>query len=163
MSMYSVNAGVPKTLIRYMVSWYADQHPGDLAQVLRDIVDTPVSPELLPMDNTGKIAQKTESILGAYELHDFYLYHFVRYAAAPLKIRFLAKYAFAGKYPDEEIDRTLKLFLRRFFTQQFKRSCMPDGPRVGVIGLSPRGGWCMPSDASMQLWLSSLENGSDKA
>ncbi len=159
MSMYAVNGGIPKTLIRYLVSWYAGQYPGELGQVLQDIVDTPVSPELLPADASGKIAQKTESILGAYELHDFYLYHFVRYAASPDKLFFLAKRAFNGKYPDAEILRTLKLFLQRFFTQQFKRSCMPDGPQTGIIGLSPRGGWCMPSDASMQLWLSTLENG----
>ena len=157
MSMYAVNCGVPKTLVRHMVRWYADRHPGKLGDVLRDIIETPVSPELLPADKDGKIVQKTESILGAYELHDFYLYHFVKYGAEPEKLRFLARYAFGERYPDEEIERTLKIFLRRFFTQQFKRSCIPDGPKVGSICLSPRADWRMPSDASAALWLSELE------
>ncbi len=146
MSMYNVNCGVSKTLIRVMTDWYADHHPAVCA-VLKDILATPVSPELLPGD------QKTESILGAYELHDFYLYHFIRYGAEPEKIRFLAGIAFGEKYPAAEIDRTLVLFLRRFFTQQFKRSCSPDGPKIGSISLSPRGAWMMPSDAAAALWL----------
>ncbi len=146
MSMYNVNCDVSKTLIRAVVDWYAENHP-EVRDVLKDILATPVSPELLPGD------QKTESILGAYELHDFYLYHFVRYGAAPEKIRYLAGLAFGEKYPAEEIDRTLKLFLRRFFTQQFKRSCSPDGPKVGSVALSPRSGWAMPSDVSMSIWM----------
>ncbi len=146
MSMYNVNCDVSKTLIRVIVDWYADGHAA-VKDVLKDILATPVSPELLPGD------QKTESILGAYELHDFYLYHFARYGATPEKIRHLAGLAFGEKYPAEEIDRTLTLFLRRFFTQQFKRSCSPDGPRVGSIALSPRGGWAMPSDAAMDIWM----------
>lgn len=121
--------------------------------MLRDILDTPVSPELLPADANGQIAQKTESILGAYEIHDFYLYHFAKYGAEPAKLLFLAKHAFADAYPDEELERCLKLFVRRFFTQQFKRSCIPDGPKVGTISLSPRADWRMPSDASFNDWL----------
>ena len=157
MSMYSVNCGIPKTLVRHMVAWYADRNPGPLGDVLRDILDTPVSPELLPADAEGRISQKTEAILGEYELHDFYLYHFVKYGAEPEKLRFLARCAFSGHHTDAEIDRTLKIFFRRFFSQQFKRSCIPDGPKVGSIALSPRADWRMPSDASAELWLSSLE------
>ena len=124
-----------------------------LAAVLYDILDTPVSPELLPADNNGQIAQKTESILGAYEIHDFFLYHFAKYGATPKKLRHLAKYAFAGKHTDEEIDNALAVFIKRFFSQQFKRSCIPDGPKVGTISLSPRADWRMPSDASASDWL----------
>ena len=164
MSMYAVNCDIPKTLVRHIVSWYADRaqdfvastavgNAARLAAVLRDILDTPVSPELLPADNNGQIAQKTESILGAYEIHDFFLYHFAKYGAAPQKLLFLAKYAFAGKFTDEEIEKALAVFVRRFFTQQFKRSCIPDGPKVGTISLSPRADWRMPSDASFGDWL----------
>ena len=128
--------------------------------MLRDILDTPVSPELLPADANGQIAQKTESILGAYEIHDFYLYHFAKYGAEPAKMLFLAKHAFAGLYPDEELERCLTLFVRRFFTQQFKRSCIPDGPKVGTISLSPRADWRMPSDASFADWLTNSLNAS---
>ena len=168
MSMYAVNCDIPKTLVRHIVSWYADRaihNPSEtgahletrekgaaLAAVLRDILDTPVSPELLPADSSGQIAQKTESILGAYELHDFFLYHFAKYGASPEKLRYLAKYAFANRYSDEEIDKALAVFIRRFFTQQFKRSCIPDGPKVGTISLSPRADWRMPSDASYSDW-----------
>ena len=176
MSMYAVNCDIPKTLVRHIVSWYADRathNPNQtgaesipdqkathlassdeaaLAAVLRDILDTPVSPELLPADSSGQIAQKTESILGAYELHDFFLYHFAKYGAAPEKLRYLAKYAFANRHTDEEIDKALAVFIRRFFTQQFKRSCIPDGPKVGTISLSPRADWRMPSDASCSDW-----------
>ncbi len=174
MSMYAVNCDIPKTLVRHVVAWYADrarsfipeEKTADaLAVVLRDILDTPVSPELLPADANGLIAQKTESILGAYEIHDFYLYHFAKYGAEPAKLLFLAKKAFGAteengavapaKYPDEELERCLKLFVRRFFTQQFKRSCIPDGPKVGTISLSPRADWRMPSDASFADWLES--------
>ena len=169
MSMYAVNCDIPKTLVRHIVSWYADRavrNPSEtgahletrekgaaLAAVLRDILDTPVSPELLPADSSGQIAQKTESILGAYELHDFFLYHFAKYGASPEKLRYLAKYAFANRHSDEEIDKALAVFIRRFFTQQFKRSCIPDGPKVGTISLSPRADWRMPSDASASDWL----------
>ena len=169
MSMYAVNCDIPKTLVRHIVSWYADRaihNPSEtgahletrekgaaLAAVLRAILDTPVSPELLPADSSGQIAQKTESILGAYELHDFFLYHFAKYGASPEKLRYLAKYAFANRHSDEEIDKALAVFIRRFFTQQFKRSCIPDGPKVGTISLSPRADWRMPSDASVFDWL----------
>ena len=186
MSMYAVNCDIPKTLVRHIVSWYADRsahlEAGEkgaasipnqnhahldagekanlasgekgaaLAAVLRDILDTPVSPELLPADSSGQIAQKTESILGAYEIHDFFLYHFAKYGATPEKLRYLAKYAFNGQHTDEEIDKALAVFIRRFFTQQFKRSCIPDGPKVGTISLSPRADWRMPSDASASDW-----------
>ena len=161
MSMYAVNCDIPKTLVRHVVGWYADHAEGfaadkktakELADVLRDILDTPVSPELLPADANGQIAQKTESILGAYEIHDFYLYHFAKYGATPQKLLFLAKYAFAGKFSDEELEKALAVFVRRFFTQQFKRSCIPDGPKVGTISLSPRADWRMPSDASNTDW-----------
>ena len=162
MSMYAVNCDIPKTLVRHVVGWYADHAEGftadkktatELAAVLRDILDTPVSPELLPADANGQIAQKTESILGAYEIHDFYLYHFAKYGAEPKKLLFLAKYAFAGKYTDEELQKALTVFVRRFFTQQFKRSCIPDGPKVGTISLSPRADWRMPSDSSFSDWM----------
>lgn len=151
MSMYAVNCDIPKTLVRHIVSWYADRSAA-LAAVLRDILDTPVSPELLPADSSGQIAQKTENILGAYEIHDFFLYHFAKYGATPEKLRYLAKYAFKGLHIDEEIDKALAVFIRRFFTQQFKRSCIPDGPKVGTISLSPRADWRMPSDASFGDW-----------
>ena len=154
MSLYAVNCDIPTTLVRHIVDWYADNSPAELKVVLKDILDTPVSPELLPADANGQIAQKTESILGAYEIHDFYLYHFAKYGATPKKMLFLAKYAFAGKYSAEELEKTLTLFVRRFFTQQFKRSCIPDGPKVGTISLSPRADWRMPSDASFDSWLS---------
>ena len=162
MSMYAVNCDIPKTLVRHVVGWYADRARNfiadektadELSLVLRDILDTPVSPELLPADANGQIAQKTESILGAYEIHDFYLYHFAKYGATPQKMLFLAKYAFAGKYSDEELEKALGVFVRRFFTQQFKRSCIPDGPKVGTISLSPRADWRMPSDSSFGAWL----------
>ena len=161
MSMYAVNCDIPKTLVRHIVSWYADrsahfescENGAALASVLRDILDTPVSPELLPADSNGQIAQKTESILGAYEIHDFFLYHFAKYGATPEKLRYLAKYAFKGLHTDEEIDKALAVFIRRFFTQQFKRSCIPDGPKVGTISLSPRADWRMPSDSSFSDWI----------
>lgn len=164
MSMYSVNCDIPKTLVRYLVRWYAVCvcDTGELSQVLVDILDTPVSPELLPTDKDGNIAQKTEEILGDYILHDFFLYHFVKYGATPSKMLFLAKYAFKGSFADDMIEKTLKLFLRRFFTQQFKRSCIPDGPKVGTLSLSPRADWRMPSDASFNDWLEDT-NEDDKA
>lgn len=158
MSMYGVNAGVPKTLVRYLVRWVAEtQVNPEASAVLNDVLDTPVSPELLPADSEGKIAQKTEDIVGPYELHDFFLYYMIRFGFRPAKIYFLAQQAFAGIYPDEVIKKWLTTFLRRFFTQQFKRSCMPDGPKVGSINLSPRGDWRMPSDATATAWMEEAE------
>ncbi len=156
MSMYAVNCGVPKTLIRYLIQWVADDLGGAIKAVLADVIATPVSPELLPNSADSDINQKTEDILGPYELHDFFLYHLVKYGAEPAKIAYLAEKAFADKYPTELINKTLKLFIRRFFSQQFKRSCIPDGPKVGTIALSPRGDWRMPSDAAVTLWLEGL-------
>ena len=148
MSMYAVNSGVPKTLVRYLVDWAAHQLDATSEDILRDILDTPVSPELLPADANGDIAQKTEDIVGPYELHDFFLYFMVRFGFSPSKILFLAKNAYANTYPDDVIEKWLKIFIHRFFSQQFKRSCIPDGPKVGSINLSPRGDWRMPSDAT---------------
>ena len=149
MSMYSVNASVPKTLVRTLVRWAADNKFGDSGDIhgtLLDIVDTPISPELLPADKDGKIAQKTEDSVGPYELHDFFLYHFFRSGAGPDKLLFLARKAFAGEYDEATLRKWLETFLKRFFQQQFKRSCLPDGPKVGSVSLSPRGDWRMPSD-----------------
>jgi len=158
MSMYAVNCSIPKTLVRYLVQWVADNmaEPG-AKEVLHRILDTPISPELLPPGANGDIFQKTEEIIGPYELHDFFLYHMVRYGASPRKILFLASHAFKGKYADDVILKWLRVFYRRFFSQQFKRSCLPDGPKVGTISLSPRGDWRMPSDAEASLWLAELE------
>lgn len=147
MSMYGVNSGVPKTLVRYLVAWVAHTLGSDTQALLHDILDTPVSPELLPADNQGNIAQKTEDIVGPYELHDFFLYYFVRFGFSPEKIAFLANEAFKHDYEPVTISHWLQIFLKRFYQQQFKRSCMPDGPKVGSINLSPRGDWRMPSDA----------------
>ncbi len=158
MSMYAVNASIPKTLVRYVVD-YAARTCGDdaLAATLRDILATPVSPELLPAEN-GEISQKTEDLVGPYELHDFFLYYAVRWAFPPKKVLRLAEYAFAGDYERETILKWLKTFYRRFFSQQFKRSASPDGPKVGTVALSPRGDWRMPSDAVSTLWLKELED-----
>ena len=152
MSMYGVNASVPKTLVRTLVSWAAKEHFADAADVLNDIVATPISPELLPTDEKGAIAQVTEDIVGPYELHDFFLYQVMRWGFDPEKVLFLAKKAFAGSYSEAVIKKWLDTFYRRFFSQQFKRSCMPDGPKVGSVSLSPRGDWRMPSDVSSALW-----------
>ena len=152
MSMYGVNASIPKTLVRTLVSWAAKEHFADASDVLNDIVDTPISPELLPTDKDGKIAQVTEDLVGPYELHDFFLYQVMRWGFEPEKVLFLAKKAFAGSYGEAEIKKWLNTFYRRFFSQQFKRSCMPDGPKVGSVSLSPRGDWRMPSDVSSELW-----------
>ena len=158
MSMYAVNASVPKTLVRHLVQFYADTcGDGKLEKVLLDVLDTPVSPELLPPED-GKIAQKTEDLVGPYELHDFYLYHMLRLGYSPAKIYRLAKLAFAGSYDEATILKWLKTFYRRFFTQQFKRSCLPDGPKVGSVAVSPRGDLRMPSDASSRIWMEELEN-----
>lgn len=147
MSMYGVNAGVPKTLVRSLVKWAAENRFESVREILMDIVDTPISPELLPADENGNIKQVTEDLVGPYELHDFFIYNFMRFGYSPEKILFLAEKAFAGAYDKETIEKWLKTFCRRFFSQQFKRSCMPDGPKVGSVGLSPRGDWMMPSDA----------------
>lgn len=157
MSMYGVNCGVPKTLVRHLVQYAAAQTPDKtLRRTLEDVLSTPVSPELLPP--RGKdISQKTEDLVGPYELHDFFLYYFLRFGFTPKKIYWLAKQAFLGKYKDAEIKKWLQTFLRRFFAQQFKRSCLPDGPKVGSVSLSPRGDWRMPSDASCALWLAQAE------
>ena len=154
MSMYGVNAGVPKTLVRHLVTYLA----GELAtEVLLDIVDTPISPELTPADEYGQIKQKTEDLVGPYELHDFFIYYFMRFGFRPSKIFLMARKAFSGSYDDEVIKHWLTVFCRRFFSQQFKRSCMPDGPKVGSVSLSPRGDWRMPSDASSALWVKDVE------
>ena len=157
MSMYGVNASVPKTLVRHLVRWYADTcEDAELERVLLDVLDTPVSPELLPPED-GKISQKTEDIVGPYELHDFYLYYVLRFGCTPKKIYRLARYAFAGAYSDETIKKWLETFYRRFFSQQFKRSCLPDGPKVGTVAVSPRGDLRMPSDACARIWLEELK------
>ena len=157
MSMYGVNASVPKTLVRHLVQYYADTTDDkELQEVLYDVLDTPVSPELLPPKD-GKIAQKTEDLVGPYELHDFFLYYFLRFGYAPSKIYRIAKYSFAGEYDDETIYKWLRTFCWRFFAQQFKRSCLPDGPKVGTVALSPRGDWRMPSDACVASWMRDLE------
>lgn len=148
MAMYSVNCSIPKTLIRYVIAEYAARTEGEIAAVLNDVLATPVSPELLPADENGEIAQKTEEILGSYDLHDFFLYHFIKTGATPEKLQFLAQYAFDGRYSDREIYNSLKIFIRRFWSMQFKRNSSPDGPKVGSIALSPRGDWRMPSDAA---------------
>lgn len=158
MSMYGVNGSIPKTLVRHLVRHAADTCGEDaLAAVLYDILDTPVSPELLPAGEDGTISQKTEDLVGPYELHDFFLYHFFRYGCPPAKILHLAETAFAGQYDRATILKWLRTFFRRFFQQQFKRSCLPDGPKVGSVSLSPRGDWRMPSDAAAALWLQELD------
>ncbi|MDE5670668.1 MAG: NAD(+) synthase [Eubacterium sp.] len=153
MSMYGVNASVPKTLVRYLVEYVAGISEKKTADILYDVLDTPVSPELLPPDENGKIAQKTEENIGPYELHDFFLYHFVRFGFSKEKLQILAEKAFDGKYESNEISKWLEIFLKRFFISQFKRSCIPDSPKVGSVSLSPRGDWRMPSDASFADYL----------
>jgi NAD+ synthase (glutamine-hydrolysing) len=170
MSMYAVNTGVPKTLVKYLIKYVADTSAdGKTAGVLADIIATPISPELLPPDAEGKIAQKTEEVIGPYELHDFFLFNAIRCGFPPRKVYYLACRAFnpenpapaedkeTSSYSEDKILKWLKVFYRRFFSQQFKRSCLPDGPKVGTLALSPRGDWRMPSDASAALWLEELE------
>jgi NAD+ synthase (glutamine-hydrolysing) len=143
--------------VRYLVEWIARSKMDEASmKTLLDIVDTPISPELIPADKDGNISQKTEDLVGPYELHDFFLYHFLRFGSTPEKINYLAQKAFAGQYNKETIQKWLHSFLHRFFTQQFKRSCLPDGPKVGSVSLSPRGDWRMPSDASASLWLNTF-------
>lgn len=157
MSMYGVNVGVPKTLVRHLVKYYADTCGNqELQKVLFDVLDTPVSPELLPPVD-GVISQKTEDLVGPYELHDFFLYYVLRWGFSPSKIYHMALDTFEGSYGKAEILKWLKVFYRRFFQQQFKRSCLPDGPKVGSVAVSPRGDLRMPSDACANLWLSELE------
>lgn len=155
MSMYAVNSSIPKTLVRHLVKYTADTNE-KIKDVLYDILDTPVSPELLPPKD-GEISQKTEDLVGPYELHDFFLYNMLRFGFTPDKIYRMALKAFDGTYDDETIKKWLKTFYRRFFTQQFKRSCLPDGPKVGSVTLSPRGDFRMPSDASSRIWLDVIE------
>jgi len=156
--MYNVNAGVPKTLVRELVRWVAQHETtGPESKVLRSVLDTPVSPELLPPDEEGAITQHTEQILGPYELHDFFLFCLLRLGAGPAKTLFLAEHAFRGHHEPAAIRRALRVFVTRFFDQQFKRSMSPDGPKVGSVSLSPRGDWRMPSDASAAAWLAELD------
>ena len=158
MSMYGVNASIPKTLVKWMIASVIECNIfPDSTEVLKDIIDTPISPELLPPDEHGNIVQKTEDSVGPYELHDFFLYYVMRFGYSPEKIFYLAKRAFAGTYDAATILKWMKMFYRRFFAQQFKRSCMPDGVKVGSVCLSPRGDWRMPSDASVQIWMRQLE------
>ena len=165
MSMYGVNAGVPKTLVIHLVRWAAENRFGEagghagrpVREILLDIVDTPISPELTPSDASGAIAQKTEDLVGPYELHDFFLYHFFRFGTSPAKLYFLARKAFADKYDEDTLKKWLRKFYWRFFSQQFKRSALPDGPKVGSVSLSPRGDWRMPSDAKSSLFLAELD------
>ena len=159
MSMYGVNASVPKTLVQHLVRWAAanivDKATGE---ILLDIVDTPISPELTPANENGEIKQKTEDLVGPYELHDFFLFNFMVNGYTPSKIYYVAKHTFDGRYDNATIKKWLTTFFRRFFTQQFKRSCMPDGPQVSSCSLSPRGSWMMPSDASYALWIAECES-----
>ena len=159
MSMYSVNCSIPKTLVKHIVIWFAENAATEeTARILKSIADTPISPELTPPDKDGEIQQKTEDIIGPYELHDFFLYYMIRYRAEPEKILYLAQIAFENQYDGKTIKKWLKVFYKRFFSQQFKRSCVPDGPKVGTVSLSPRGDWRMPSDASAALWLDQIDS-----
>lgn len=156
MSMYNPNAGIPKTLVRYIVEWVASTSAPALAAVLEDICATPISPELLPSDGVTS-PQATEATLGSYRLHDFFLFEAIRYGFTPARVFFLARVAFAGEFADDAILAALRTFYRRFFANQFKRSAIPDGPKVGSVALSPRGDWRMPSDASAAAWLAEVE------
>jgi NAD+ synthase (glutamine-hydrolysing) len=160
MSMYNVNVSIPKTLVKFLVGWAAGhEFSGEARKTLEDIVATDISPELLPTDAAGAASQSTEGTIGPYELHDFFLYHFLRYGAPPEKIVFLARHAkFHCDYSPDEVKRWLAVFLRRFFASQYKRSVLPDGPKVGTVSLSPRGDWRMPSDAAVTAWLAALED-----
>lgn len=155
MSMYGVNASVPKTLIRAVVTYCANEMGGKVGEILRDIVDTPVSPELLPPEN-GAISQKTEEIVGPYELHDFFIWYMIKYGFSPAKIYKMAKNVFSEKYSENEIYTALKTLYRRFFTQQYKRSCLPDAPKTGEISFTPGSFWCMPGDAVGKAWMEEI-------
>ena len=159
MSMYAVNIGIPKTLIKHLVYYIAKDSTEEVTKcTLNDIINTPISPELTPADKNGNIIQKTEDLVGPYELHDFFLYYMLRFGFRPKKIFWLAQQAFKGEYADGIILHWLRIFYKRFFSQQFKRSCLPDGPKVGSVSLSPRGDWRMPSDAMCSEWIRDLEN-----
>ena len=159
MSMYGVNSSIPKTLVKYLVAWVAEHRVDSTSrETLMDIIDTPISPELIPADAQGNIQQKTEDLVGPYELHDFFIYHFLRYGSRPAKLFYLACNAFEGIYDAATIKKWLRICFRRFFQQQFKRSCLPDGPKVGSVSLSPRGDWRMPSDASAEIWLNEIDS-----
>jgi NAD+ synthase (glutamine-hydrolysing) len=157
--MYNPNASIPKTLVRFLVEWAANhEFTGATQEILRAIIATPISPELLPSNHAGEMLQVTEDVLGPYELHDFFLFHFLRYGTAPAKILYLASQArFEKAYTSDELRHWLRLFLQRFFANQFKRSCLPDGPKVGSVSLSPRGDWRMPSDVCATAWLAEVE------
>ena len=155
--MYAVNSGVPKTLVKHLIKFEAERLGGKAQETLEVILATEISPELLPPDAAGEIAQKTEDIIGPYILHDFFLYYIVRWGFAPSKVRFIAHKAFHGLYSRETVDKWLKNFYKRFFSQQFKRSCIPDGVKVGTVTLSPRGDWRMPSDASNAVWMEDID------
>ncbi len=157
MSMYAINGTIPKTLIPHIINYVAGDQSEDVQKILHDVIATPVSPELLPADKKGETTQKTEDLVGPYELHDFFLYYTLRFGFRPTKIFFLAQRAFAGKYDEMELKKWLEMFFRRLFSQQFKRSCMPDGPKVGSLSLSPRGDWRMPSDAAAHIWMEEIE------
>jgi NAD+ synthase (glutamine-hydrolysing) len=163
--MYNPNVSIPKTLVKFLVGWAAaNEFDGEVRRVLLDVVATKISPELLPADKDGEITQSTESVIGPYELHDFFLFHFLRYGESPERILYLAGQArFDGQYSEADFRKWLTVFLRRFFGNQFKRSCLPDGPKVGSISLSPRGDWRMPSDAAARLWLESVEKATPHA
>ena len=158
MSMYGVNGSIPKTLVRYLVEWAASQEiSAETKHTLLDIVNTPISPELIPGDEHGNIKQKTEDLVGPYELHDFFMYHILRFGVNPKKLFRIARCAFKGEFEDKEIYKWLRTFVWRFFAQQFKRSCLPDGPKVGSVAVSPRGDLRMPSDACVKLWREELD------
>jgi len=163
MSMYNVNVSIPKTLVKFLVKWAAEnEFDGDARRTLLDVVATPIGPELLPTDATGQVVQATETTVGPYELVDFFLYHFLRFGAGPGKILFLASHApFSKAYTPDEVRHWLRVFLKRFFANQFKRSCLPDGPKVGSVSVSPRGDWRMPSDAAARVWLDEVEKAAE--
>ena len=155
--MYSVNSSIPKTLIKYIIQWVSENNENEQCKkVINDILNTPISPELLPPDKNGNIEQKTEEKIGPYILHDFFLYHFLRYGAEPKKIYYIACKTFKNDFEKEEIKHLLQIFIKRFFTQQFKRNSMPDGPKIGTISLSPRGDLRIPSDTSYNIWIKEI-------
>ena len=157
MSMYGVNSSVPKTLVKHLIAFEAEKLGNKIKKILEDILNTEISPELLPPGKDGKISQKTEELVGPYILHDFFMYYILRYGFSPDKVRFLAETAFKNDYDNKTIEKWLKNFYTRFFSQQFKRSCSPDGVKVGSVSLSPRGDWRMPSDAIVKIWLDCLK------
>ena len=164
MSMYGLNSGVPKSLVKYIIKWYAEKvYNGNISDILTDILNTPVSPELLPLDKEGNNPQETEKTIGPYILHDFFLYNFIRCSFSPQKVQFLANIAFKDEYSAEEIEKWLKIFIKRFFSQQFKRNSMPDGTKIGTVSLSQRADWRMPSDIKYESWLNDINSGVNNA